>query len=78
MKRFHYLSLIIGMVLGFVIASALPHAQNILAEERNAAALSEEELDKKLDELLESQKDLKKRIETVATQSQFLKAASGK
>ncbi len=78
MKRFHYLSLIIGMVLGFVIASALPHAQNIRAEEKKTAALSEEELDKKLDELLESQKDLKKRIETVTAQSQFLKAASGK
>jgi hypothetical protein len=40
--------------------------------------MSQEELDKKLDAVIESQKDLKARVETILTQSRFLKASSGK
>lgn len=42
------------------------------------ASLTQEEIDKKLDEVLESQKALQKRLETILVQTRFLKASSGK
>jgi hypothetical protein len=40
--------------------------------------LTPEEMDKKLEEILESQKALQKRLETILVQTRFLKASSGK
>jgi hypothetical protein len=40
--------------------------------------LTKEEVDKKLDEILKTQEDLKKRLETILTQTRFLKASAGK
>ncbi len=65
-------------MLGLSIAVVLPYVQQVFGEEDKKEVLAQEEIDKKLDEILKSQKDMKKRVETILTQTQFLKAASGK
>lgn len=44
----------------------------------STSKLTDEEIDKKLEEILESQKALQKRLETILVQTRFLKASSGK
>lgn len=70
--------MIIGIVFGFLIATSLPYLQPAFAQTDPKEALSPEEVDKKLSEVLESQKELKKRIDNILTQTGFLKASSGK
>ena len=77
MKRIHLFSLTLGLALGFAAAAGvlkLPHA----CAEEPKPVMTQEELDKKLDAILEDQKQVAKRLEDVVTQTQFLKAASGK
>ena len=78
LKRFYFLTLVIGVVMGLSLGFVFSHKTQILAQNSEKETISQEEVDKKLDEILESQEELKKRLETITTQTQFLKAASGK
>lgn len=78
MKTIHRFSLVLGLVLGFLAASAVYQVPALRAQEANKDALTQEELDKRLDDILAAQKALMERLDTVTTQSQFLKSASGK
>ncbi len=77
MKRIHLFSLTLGALLGLG-AAGLFQLPRLQAAEEAKPGISQEELDKKYDELLEMQKDLNKRLDDVVTQTQFLKASSGK
>ena len=74
MKRLHPSSLILGVVIGLLIAGSMPYLQQAMAEDKKEA-ISQEELDKNLDAILESQKELQKKLDSVTTQTQFLKAS---
>lgn len=71
-------SFFFGILFGFLAAVALEHVLPLRAQEARGEVLRQEELDKHLDEILEAQKGILERLETVTTQTQFLKAASGK
>ncbi len=74
MKKFHLTSLMIGLALGVLLSMGLPtHPARAVDD-----TLPREEVDKKLTEILASQDQLKKKIEEITTQTQFLKASSGK
>jgi hypothetical protein len=77
MKTSQFLTVLAALVIGILIGQSLPHmihAQQPPARE----SLSEEDVHKKLDEILEAQTKIKQKIEEVTTQSQFLKIATGK
>jgi hypothetical protein len=78
MNRIHRSSLALGVALGLLAAAALQRVPPLRAQDAKKEALSQEELDKRLDEVLEAQKKLLERLDTVTTQTQFLKASSGK
>jgi len=80
MKRFNWFSLLLGIGLGILLGALLPQTLPLVAQDPapKAEALSAEEMDKRLDEILESQKGLMTKLESVTTQSQFLKASAGK
>ncbi len=77
MKRIQTFSLLLGITLGLTLAGAMPYVQKTFAEDKKEA-ISQEELDRKLDDVLKDQGELKKRLEAVVTQTQSIKAASGK
>ncbi len=81
MKKLHFSSLVLGAIIGLVLASMVHFVQPARAQEsteQKKSALTDEEVDKRLDEILESQKELRKKLETIATQTRFLKASAGK
>ncbi|MBI4027578.1 MAG: hypothetical protein HY360_21505 [Verrucomicrobia bacterium] len=78
MKRIHAFSLLLGVSLGLLIAGAFPFLQRSLAEDAKKDAITQEELDKKLDEILDNQKEMRKRIDAVVEQTKFIKAAAGR
>ena len=78
MKTIHRFSLVLGLALGFLAAAALQQLPSLHAQDAKKETLSQEELDKRLDEILDTQKALLLRLDTITTQTQFLKAASGK
>ncbi len=78
MKRLHLFSLFLGLVLGLLISTSLPFLQVSRAGDDKKEQLSPEEIDKRLDEILESQKDLKKRLDATLEQTRLLKATAGK
>jgi hypothetical protein len=69
---------VLGLAAGVLLAALVFHLPHAGAEEARKEAITQEELDKKLDEILVSQRDLLKRAEGILTQTQFLKASSGK
>ena len=75
MKKIHFTSLIIGLVLGVILSTNLPFSRQAHAAEDGIPVA---EVDKKLVAILAAQEQLKKKIEDITTQTQFLKAASGK
>ncbi len=78
MKQLHTFSLLVGITLGFLMASGLSYLQQTRAADDKKEVISQEELDKNLDGILESQKGLIEHVETILIQTQFLKAAAGK
>lgn len=78
MKTLHRFSLALGLALGFLAASAVYQIPSLRAQEAKKEAMSQEEIDKRLDDILAAQKAIMDRIDAVTTQSQFLKSASGK
>lgn len=78
MKRLHRASLALGLTLGFLAATAVYQIPSLRAQDAKKETLSQEELDKRLDEILDAQKALLQRLDTITTQTQFLKASSGK
>lgn len=80
MKRIHLSSLAFGVIIGFSLFYFLPLLQKTATAQdtKKDAALSQEELDQRYDEILANQKELMSRIETITTQTQFLKASAGK
>ncbi|MCC7519663.1 MAG: hypothetical protein IT578_10820 [Verrucomicrobiae bacterium] len=78
MKTFSRFPFMLGAALGFLAAAALFRIAPLRAQEARAEMLSQEELDRRLDETLDVQKKILERLEAVVTQTQFLKAASGK
>ncbi len=78
MNRIHRLSLALGAVLGFLAATALYQVPSLRAQDAKKEGLSQEELDTRLDQILDSQKALMQHLETITTQTQFLKSSSGK
>ena len=77
MKRIQTFSLLLGITLGLTLAGAMPYVQKAVAEDKKEG-ITQEELDQKLDEVLKDQGELKKRLDSVITQTQSIKAASGK
>ena len=78
MKLVHPFSIFFGLIIGLLIAGAVPYFQSSLAQDDKKETMTQEEIDKNLDEILQSQKELLARIETITTQSQFIKATAGK
>ena len=78
MKTIHRFSLVLGLLLGFLAATALYHVPSLHAQEARKDALTQEEIDKRLDDILLAQKAIMDRIDTIVTQTQFLKSSSGK
>ncbi|NUN93565.1 MAG: hypothetical protein HUU04_07275 [Verrucomicrobiae bacterium] len=76
--NFRRSSFLLGALFGLLAAGALNHVLPLRAQEARGEVLSQEEIDKRLDGILESQKKILERLETVTTQTQFLKASSGK
>jgi len=77
MKRIHLSSLILGVLIGLG-AIGLFQLPLLHAAEETKPGITQEDLDKKYDEVLDMQKELAKRLDDVETQTQFIKAASGK
>ena len=87
MKKLNLFSAMVGLIFGLVLAGALPSVQRLLAQETNKVAsevkkeeakkegMSEEEMGKKLDEILDSQKKLQEKISGILEQSKFLKVS---
>ncbi len=69
---------ILGLAVGVLLATLIFHLPRAGAEEARKEIITQEELDKKLDDVLASQGDLLKRTEAILAQTQFLKASSGK
>lgn len=78
MKSTHPFSLCLGIALGLLLAHGIPFTQHVFAQSEKKEILSPEEIDKRLDEVIETQKVLKKRTEDVAELSRLLKATAGK
>jgi D-serine dehydratase len=78
MKSIHTFSLILGIVVGLSISGFAPVIQKAFAQEEKKEGMTQEEIDKHLTDILESQDKLKKQLEAIVTQTQFLKASSGK
>jgi len=78
MKQLHLFSLLLGLVIGLMSPCVLPCLRGTLLADDKKEIISQEELDKNLDAILESQKELMKKLETITEQTQFLKASSGK
>jgi hypothetical protein len=78
MKSIQSFSLIIGFCLGLIVCGLSPMVQKTFAQDEKKDGMTAEEIDKHLDEIIEGQTQLKKKIEAITTQTQFLKASSGK
>jgi hypothetical protein len=78
MKTIHFLYLVIGIFIGLAISGLNPSSTRAFAQEDKKTAMSEEELNKHLEEILEGQAKIKKRLEAITIQTQFIKASSGK
>lgn len=78
MKKLHTLSLILGITIGFSIAHFVSAPPRLMAQEEKKDVLSREEIDKRLDEILQSQKEIRTRLDKIKEQAQFAKSASGK
>lgn len=75
MKRFHFFSLVLGLMLGILISTSLPVLQISRAVEDKKETLSSEEIDKRLDVILENQKELKRQLDATLEQTRFIKVA---
>ncbi len=78
MKTLQRHQFVAGLLLGFLLAILVGHLPRVAAEDAKKEAITQEELDKHLDEILTGQKEVLKHLETVATQARFLKVSSGK
>ena len=78
MKQIHSLSMILGLAIGLLLGIITPYFQSSFAQDNKKEIMTQEEVDKKLDEVIESQKELLSHIETITTQTQFVKATAGK
>jgi len=78
MKSIHTFYLIIGVFIGLAIGGFSPSIQKVFAQEEKKDGLTDEEINKRLDEILEDQLKIKKKLEAITTQTQFIKASSGK
>jgi hypothetical protein len=77
MKHIHQFSLLVGFILGVLGTSLIPYVSTSMAQAKTEG-MTQDEVDKKLDEVIEAQKKIKQRLEAITTQTQFLKASSGK
>ena len=84
MKKLHTLSLMLGITIGFAIANFVSSPPHLLAQEEKKTqeekkdGLSQEEIDRRLDEILQSQKEIRSRLDKIKEQAQTTKAAAGK
>ncbi len=78
MKHIHFFSLFLGIALGIFLTTSLPFTEVSHANEEKKEGLSAAEIDKRLDEILESQKELKKKLDSTLEQTGFIKIAIGK
>jgi hypothetical protein len=86
MKKIHLFSLILGVMLGLVLAGILPFAQRALAEDdKYKGGLTKAEYAKKIedftakvDQAIASQQKLQEHLKLIQDQSEFLKKATGK
>ena len=88
-KKIDLFSALLGLAFGLFLAGALPLFQHALAEETNAVAaaakteiaapkkesMPQEEMDKNLEEIVDSQKKIQEQINAVMEQSKFLKVS---
>ncbi len=88
-KKIDLFSALLGIAFGLFLAGALPSFQRALAEETNAVvappktvaaapkkeSMSQEEMDKKLDDIIDSQKKIQEKINAAVEKSKTLKAA---
>ena len=89
MKKFDLFSVLLGIAFGLFLAGALPSFQRALAAETNTVAappkteaaapkkesMTQEEMDKKLDDIIDSQKKILEKINAAMEKSKTLKAS---
>lgn len=86
MKKFDFLSLVLGVVLGLILAGAVPCVQRVLAEDdKKTDTITKEEYNRqidefitKVDEALAAQQKTQAHLNLIQEQSEFLKKVTGK